>query len=222
MVALKTDIENALRRYPMLYMRLINNEYFLQGNFIACDSKSKIEIDRFEILLGFTKKYPFRFPVVWEISNKIPKILDRHVKNDETLCFSNLQDELRFCKNGITLIDFLQKVLNPHVCREYYREKEGVYPTGERVHGLEGGIWQEYYEIFNTEDKAKILGEIEMILYHKSLGRNSPCYCGSEKIYKACYEKIEPKILDIGRKNIIWVFKLLKDDYKKKENEIFQ
>ncbi|MBX9785509.1 MAG: hypothetical protein K2X48_19680 [Chitinophagaceae bacterium] len=218
MITLKNDIEDALRRYPMLYLKQINDEYFLQGNFIACDVKSKIEIDRFEILLGFTKNYPYRFPIVWELSNKIPKTLDRHIKNDGTLCFSNLQEELRFCKNGITLIDFLQKVLNPHLCREYYREKEGVYPTGERAHGLEGGIWQEYYEIFDTQDKAKILEEIEMILTHKSIGRNSLCYCNRGKIYKACHEKIEPKILDIGMKNVIWILGLLKEDYKGNTN----
>jgi hypothetical protein len=217
---LKKDIENAIKQYPSLILEEDKGSLFVKGNFIATDKVSRIAIEIYEVLIGFPEKYPFVFPFVIEISEKIPRELNRHVKADNTLCFGNPQDELRSCRRGITLSWFLAEILNPHLCREFVRERKGEYPTGERSHGNKG-IWEGYFEDLKTEDKKTVLDELEMILYHKPIGRNANCYCDSGKKYKVCHEKIEPLIVDIGKNYAIKLFELLKKDYENK-NEILK
>lgn len=214
MFDLKKDIEKALKKYPNLYMLEKGRKAIVKGNFIAKDRASKIEIETYEILIAFPNSYPYRFPKVTEVSDKIPKDQSRHVNVDETLCFGNWQDEFSFCKRGITLVQFLDEVLNPHLCREYAREKNEVYPTGERGHEMEG-IWEGYYDIFHTDDKTIILKELELILNQKPIGRNEPCYCQSGRKYKNCHWKIEILVNVIGKDKADWIFESLKADLEK-------
>ncbi len=127
-----------------------------------------------------------------------------------------MQDEIGVCKNGITFTYFLDEILNTHLCREYVREKTKKYPTGERSHDMEG-IWEGYYDILQTTDKKEVLDELDLILNHKTLGRNTPCFCNGGKKYKACHEKIVSEILKIGRNKVIGIMGVLKIDYEKKK-----
>ena len=213
MFNLKTDIEKALRKYPSLMLKVFDGFPFVQGVFTAYDKTSKTEIEDYDVLIWFAKKYPYAFPLVTETGGKIPKNLSRHVKGDGTFCFANWQDELSICKNGITFIWFLDEILNTHLCREYVKEKTTKYPTGERSHGIEG-IWEGFYDVLGTTHKPKVLEELELILNHYQIGRNTTCYCNSGKKYKACHEKIECEITRIGKSNATGIFELLKIDFK--------
>lgn len=216
MFSLETDIGKALRKYPSLQLKVSDGIPFVKGVFTAHNKTSKIEIESYEVLIGFPKKYPYAFPLVVETSRKIPRDLSRHVKDDGTLCFGNWQDEFSVCKNGITFTWFLGEILNTHLCREYVKEKTTEYPTGERSHGMEG-IWEGYYDILQTTDKSIVLKELDLILNHKPIGRNAPCYCNKEKKYKACHEKIETQITVIGRSKATGIFELLKEDYENRK-----
>lgn len=214
MFDLRTDIERGIKKYPSLQFEVQEGFPIVKGTFIAQDKKSKTEIESYDVLIGFPKKYPYAFPLVIETSNKIPRELDRHVKANNTLCFGNWQDEIGVCKNGITFTYFLDEILNTHLCREYVKEKTKEYPTGERSHDIEG-IWEGYYDILKTTDKKEVLNELDLILNHRPLGRNAPCYCNGGKKYKACHEKIEPEILKIGRNTVIGIMGVLKNNYEK-------
>ena len=219
MVDLKKDIELGLRKYPTLFLVKDEERVIVKGNFIATDSKSKIEIEAYEVVISFPRDYPNLFPIVTEVSGKIPKEMDRHVRPDGTLCFSNPQEEFRICRNGITFIWFLKEILNAHLCREFVREKTGVYPTGERSHGVEG-IWEEYYDIFNTKDKQWILTELNQILQHPHFARNALCYCDSGKKYKVCHERIEAQILIIGRDKLQQIIRILTKNFSERDHAL--
>ncbi len=207
MYSVKDDIENALKKYPTL--RLANNKKLLtvEGIFIATNMQSKIAIETYEVSITFPQNYPFAFPNVIELSRKIPRDINRHVKTNDTLCFGNFYDESRYCKNGITFTWFLNEILNPHLCREYVREKTRNYPTGERSHDIEGH-WESFYEIFNTTEKQTIIDGLNYILENKPLARNAICYCGTGKKYKCCHEKIRQQVMIIGRENIVTIMKV--------------
>lgn len=213
---LKTDIERALRKYPSLKTELKGGISVLTGIFTCANKENGVLIEDYDLTVVFPDDYPFCFPEVEETSNKIPKELNRHVKGDGTLCFANPYDEYSACRKGITLTWFLDEILNAHLCREYAREKTGSYPTGERSHGNEG-IWETYYEVFETSDKKEVLRQLDLIFNHPKLGRNSPCYCGGEKKYKACHEKIEPIIFQPGRVIAEKIYEVLKKDYKERK-----
>ncbi len=212
------DIEDGLKKYPLLHWSTTSNEKLVEGTFIA--HKLNIEIERYEVRIGFPKTYPYYTPWVIETSNKIyPRNATRHIFIDDTLCFGNRQDVLRVCKNGITFKWFLDKILNPHLCREYVKDKTGEYPTGERSHGTEG-TWEGYYEIFRTNNKAEILKELERLLTYPTFARNKECYCNSGKKYKRCHEKWLPLIFDIGRINVKKLYLEMKNDFELRQNKL--
>jgi hypothetical protein len=205
------DIEKALKTYANL--RLDPETVTVSGKFIAFDRSSKIEIEEYDVIIRFPKDYPFRFPIVFESSEKIPRNLSRHINNQGNICFCNPQDELSLSRNGITFKWFLDEILNPHLCREYAREYLGYYPTGERSHGTEG-IWEGYFDLFETTNKKTVLEELKMILNIRKPGRNSPCYCNSGRKYKTCHEKLEPEVMKVGRQNALKLYEVLKNDYE--------
>lgn len=216
MNSLNDDIIKALKKYPLLKLEISEGITFVKGIFSARNNAKKIEIESYEVLITFPNNYPYAFPVVTETSMKIPRNLDRHVKSDGTLCLSNWQDELKACKNGITFTSFLDEILNTHLCREFVKEKTTIYPTGERSHDMEG-IWEGYYDILHTTDKITILKELDLILNHSRIGRNTPCYCDNGKKYKVCHEKIELEITGIGKTKARKIVDELKKDYEKRK-----
>jgi len=205
------DIENGLEKYPLLHWTNKSDKKIIEGTFIA--HKSTIEIERYEVRIGFPQAYPYDLPWVIETGNKIyPRNASRHIFTNDTLCFGNHQDVFRICRSGITFTWFLDKILNPHLCREYVRDKTGTYPTGERSHGTDG-TWEGYYDIFETNDKAKILKELDLLLTYATFAKNKECYCGSGKQYKRCHERLQPLIFDIGKKNVRKLYTEMKNDF---------
>jgi len=204
------DIENALKKYPSL--RRVSGKYnVIAGTFTAHGEDGSIAIDDYQVRIRITLTYPYSFPIVEETGNKIlPRDPARHINIDGTLCLGNPVDEARICRNGITLAWFLENILNPHLCREYVRDLKGFYITGERSHGTEG-IWESYYDLFETKDKSQILHEMELIISNQAIGRNNPCYCGSGRKYKVCHAKVESKVLDVGLARFKEFYKRLKD-----------
>lgn len=208
MLDLNSDIERALKRFSSLarcdYMSIPT----LKGSFTAHDETTGTEIETYEVLITFPGDYPHAFPTVWETGSKIT----RHLLNDRSLCFGNPQDVGAVCKNGIQLDWFLEEILNAHLCREYVREKTGKYPTGERSH-TEEGIWEGYYEIFDTTNKAEILRQVGMALNHVKVGRNGPCYCSSGRKYKHCHYKKEQAVLQPGLHKAQEIYRRLHNSY---------
>lgn len=209
MFDLLKDISTALASYPTLRQSSWQGKPVVEGVFPAHDKETGIEIDTYEIRIDFTPRYPFVFPHVTETGMKIqPRNASRHIFQEGYLCLGNEFDEARVCKRGITLKWFLDNVLNAHLCREYVRENTGVYPTGERSHGDEG-LWESYYEIFNTNNKVMILSELDIILIQKP-DRNDTCPCGSGNKYKNCHNKLETSVLDVGVSKALEFYNRLK------------
>lgn len=209
MLGLVKDIENMLTRYPTL-KRVPGKFIVFEGVFTAHSEDGTTPIDDYYVRITLMSSYPHSFPKVEEIGNKIlPRNATRHINIDGTLCLANPVDEARVCKNGITLLWFLENILNPHLCREYVRDRKGYYITGERSHGMEG-VWESYYDIFGTKDKEYIINEIEMVISHRNAERNDPCYCSSGKKYKVCHARVASKILDIGHIRLEEILQSLK------------
>lgn len=217
-ISVEKEINLFLANYPnFTIIEKSHEKMCIQGNWMA--TASNCELGYFELLLELNYlRYPKWFPIVFEISNKIPKELDRHIKTDESICFGNHFDEMKECNKGLTLLKFFERIVNPHLVRECERERLGFYPNGERSHNQEGH-WESMYELFNTKDKHKIMFELNSILINNKFSRNGLCFCNSGRKYKACHEKILREFQTIGHHNIKLFYNFLKTAYN---NEIQQ
>ena len=204
------DIDKALLSYPSLTRVEEGNFVRVKGTLPLTHSKHG-EFDRYEVLIKFPVKYPKCFPRVIETSMKIPRIADRHVNSDNTLCLAVEPEEQSITKNGITFLYFIEKVLIPHLARETYRCAKGVYPEGEYSHGNEG-IWEYFETSMNQKDRKKIISELEEIVNNRWPGRNDLCSCGSGKKFKKCHMNIWSEVLKPGKPYLIQQLQLLKLD----------
>lgn len=212
MFDLQNDINMALASYPTLKQSSWRGKPIIAGVFPAHNKAMDIEIDTYEIRIDFTAQYPYAFPLVTETGNKIqPRNATRHIFQEGYVCLGNEFDEARVCKNGISLKWFLDEIVNPHLCREYVKETTGDYPTGERSHGEEG-LWESFYDIFETTDKAEVLAGLDIILVQNP-GRNDPCPCGTSIKYKYCHWRRSSSVLEVGIDNAQKFYNRLKKHY---------
>jgi len=204
------DIESTFKYYPLL--KIVQNDSSIRvvGEIPLIDS-SYGEFDRYSVSISFPNTYPKRFPKVIETSEKIPRIADRHINNDNSLCLAVLPEELKVAKNGITFKYFLDKILVPHLSRETYYSIKKEYPNGVYGHGTEG-IWQYFEDILNIRPKSALIDELKKIVYSKWVGRNENCICGSGVKFKKCHLKKWNEVIVVGRENLILIINELEKE----------
>jgi SEC-C motif len=191
------DIDLALKFYPELGRKESNRRIRVVGNIVLTHPETG-EYDKYSVSIDFPNGYPKQFPKVIEESKKIPRIADRHVNKDNTLCLAIEPEEKLICRNGITFKFFLDKVLVPHLSRETYRRLSGKYEDGEYSHGVKG-LWEFFRHRLKTTDKRAIVNELErMLQMSRWPGRNTPCFCGSKVKFKKCHLKKWGEVMVLG------------------------
>lgn len=150
--------------------------------------------------------YPYRYPIAYEVGGDIPVGADNHKYLDNHLCLGVDAEEIVQCHNGLTLVEFIEKVLIPHLANQYYCQITGGY-LQEYAHG-DDGICQYYRKLLGTTDVV-----IWAALFHAAFGkhiqRNELCCCGSGKKYKQCHESIVQTLQIIGKEQVAKDFKEL-------------
>lgn len=179
-MGIKQQIAKVLSHYPELYHAEINNS--LNGElFISASDSYDVSIE-----LG---AFPERFPVVYEVGERIPREVHRHTYSDTGSCCLTTQAKAQILlKTKITsLYLFVKDIVVPYFQNNSYYEINGKYKTEEYSHnGL--GIVEAYGDILQTDNYRNIA---QVILYHargnKKLRLHDTCYCGSGQSFKRCH-----------------------------------
>ncbi len=181
------DINEALQQYPSLKRVKDSDEVHLEGKIIFTNAVHGFD-DWFNVAIKFPQHYPYQFPCVEEIDNRIPKVKERHVNSNGYLCFGAEPEELIVCNDGINLSYFLKNVLIPHLAREVYVEIHRNYPHGERPHYKRAGNMDFYYETLRSKDAVLVLKSFCHIACGSLPKTGKLCYCGSGTPYFDCHE----------------------------------
>lgn len=188
------DIELFLSSFPGFTKSEENGSAIISGT-------ASIEADgnnyQFEIKICSSEKYPFRFPRVFELSNKIKKIPDWHINSDNSFCLTVEPIEAIACKDGISLSVFYSKWIIPYLSNQQYRINEGKYANGEYSHSIEG-IFEYYSELLKTKDIIKIVEYLRFVFNNKKIERTSLCYCGSGSKFRHCHKAATVKLWESG------------------------
>jgi hypothetical protein len=203
MFSVKDDLLNAIERYQSLSMVEIDGKLSLSGEVELLHPIEKKLIDTFSVEITFPESYPFCFPWVTETSGKIERIADRHVfTNTNTLCFAVQTEERMKCRNGITLLWFINNVLIPRLAEEYIVNNGGKYEH-EFSHGPLGDL-EFYCEKFKTKEFAVVIGYLELILKGGFPKPHERCSCGSNVKFKKCHRIIFEELKALGDRYIAY------------------
>lgn len=175
---IKSQIKEVLAHYRGLYFNEINNS--VEGElFISKDDSYDISM-----LLA---PYPKHFPVVFEMGERIPRKVNRHIySNTGSCCLSTQAKAQILLKTQITSLNsFVKEIVVPYFQNNSFFEINGHY-NGEEYSHSKMGIIESYRDILQTNNDLQIAKLIYNRINHEKLKIHDPCYCGSGQSIKKC------------------------------------
>ena len=95
----------------------------------------------------------------------------------------------------------MRDFVEPYYFSYEYYHRYGVFPFGERAHGIEG-VLQTYGEYFNELDYVKVFRLMEFIQFGQYRG-HLPCPCGSGKKTRSCHGKFIKRFFENNNLKVI-------------------
>lgn len=157
-----------------------------------------------------SENFPNRFPILFETGGEIPNEADWHKYKDGSCCITVWPDEVLKCKNGISVLFFIEKYAIPYFANQIHKKQTGEYKNGEYAHGIKG-VSQFYEALLKTSNKELWIQYFKNVFRNLKvpIGRNDMCFCGSEEKYKNCHLDIFTTLRQIGEKRIVNDFNLI-------------
>jgi hypothetical protein len=185
----------AVRDGPNIH---IGGNYLLFENGAVANPAGPIS--EFNIKIVLSDRFPRQEPKIFEVGGRIPRSADRHVNPDGDCCVTVWEHWLA-CAGDHSFAAFLNGPVTEFFLGQYWFEKTGKWPFGERPHGPDG-LEEAYAEALGIPNRKKD------IIYHlRLLSKDWPkghwlCPCGSGKLLRHCHryemmalhERIPPRI----------------------------
>lgn len=197
------QLEQAIITFPSLSISVSGDKKVLNGTLPVVDKDEK-HWDDYDIEIHCHENFPYRFPMLFETSGKIPKIADWHVYEDTgSCCVKILPEEILRCKKGITVTEYIREEVVPYLFNQTHRRVEGYYINGEYGHGVKG-IYEYYADILGTgDDRRQTLKLLLYISTHTRPSRTSLCFCGGKSKFRHCHRDAFDKLKNIGDNTLI-------------------
>lgn len=164
--------------------KMLDTEIVLSGHIL---------VNRTALGYQLYKEYQIRI-VLPLCSNVLPYVIDSgnqidksypHRYADGQLCLETDTAIRIYFLNGFNLETWMRDFVEPYYFSYEYYQRYGVFPFGERAHGIEG-VLQTYGEAFNEPDYVKVFRLMEFIQFGHYRG-HLPCPCGSGKKMRSCH-----------------------------------
>lgn len=142
-------------------------------------------ITAFDVEMELSDRYPRREPKVFEVGGRVPRKPERHINPGGDCCVTVWENWL-VATNDHSITNYLNGPLNEYFLGQFWFEKTGKWPFGERSHGVKG-LEEAYADALGIPNKRGSLH------YHlRMLSQDWPkghwlCPCGSGKILRYCH-----------------------------------
>ena len=179
-------------------------DFILSGNYLLFENGAIANpagpISEFAIKMVVSERFPKREPKVFETGGRIPRKADYHVNPDGDCCVTVWENWL-VCADDLSFAGYMNGPLHEFFLGQYWFDKTGKWPFGERPHGAKG-LEEAYADALGIPQKKKDL------IYHLRLLSKDwpkghwPCPCGSGKKLRECHrdkvmalhEKVPPPV----------------------------
>lgn len=139
-------------------------------------------------------------PTVIETANMIDAEYP-HRYRDGSLCLeTETAIRMRFF-DGFNLATWMDEFVEPFFFSYEYYKRFGVFPFGERPHGL-GGILHTYQELLHVDNPGTAITLLRYVADEEYRG-HQPCLCGSGQKLRKCHGKfLFPLMTNLKKKSI--------------------
>jgi len=195
------------RHRGLRIVRTESGRWFLKG-ILEIRNDDNIIVGNYLIAVRFSPGFPFEFPELYEVGGAIPNEADWHKYKKGNCCMTVKADEKLQCRNGISVLGFIDHFAIPYFANHIYRIITGRYKNGEYAHGPKGAA-QFYQSLLKTADRDLWMSYVRDAFASAKYKRNTPCFCGSGKKYKHCHLIVFDKLRAIGKEQVLNDFKLI-------------
>jgi hypothetical protein len=173
------EVKKVLQKYPTLKYDAVSNTLTgILAPFPNDNYELRIELENLN----------HKFPEVFEVGERIPNHLDRHIYPLGNFCFTTTAKEQILLGTLVKkLVDFIEYILNPYLKNNSYYEINGNYKFGEYSHSE--GILEGYKEILQIDNVDLIINVLGDYVQGKRLTSKQHCYCGSKKQFGKCLNR---------------------------------
>ena len=193
------NVEMIKEKYPQLKMTKDRNSYICSGEFILNHCFKDVRMTgKFELEIGVPEEFPLALPKVKEVSHCIDRNYP-HIYPDGQFCLaSDLELKIFFSQNA-DICSFIDQYIIPYLYTYRFYEEYGVYPYGERSHGIIGDL--EYLkDLFRADDWRQVFNIILFVVQSPYRG-HLLCPCGSGKRIRNCHGDILKRVINAGLQN---------------------
>lgn len=203
------QLNEAISKYPNLRIKERYGLNYLKGTLDIPDDEGTI-VGSFLIELHFADKFPYRFPLLFETGGIIPNEADWHKYQNSSCCITVTAKEILLCRNGLSVISFIEIHAIAFFANFIYRKANGIYKNGDYGHGIIG-LKQFYADLFKTNDQNLWFQYFKNVFRNLSYNnkRNEPCFCNSGKKFKVCHNIIFETLSEIGEKQVTSDLKII-------------
>lgn len=139
----------------------------------------------FNIRIELSELYPRQEPKVFEVGGRIPREAERHINPDGDCCVTVWENWL-ITANDHSVGNFLNGPLNEYFLGQFWFEKTGKWPFGERAHGTPG-LEEAYADALGIANGRKsLLYHLRMLSQDWPKG-HWPCPCGGGLRLRHCH-----------------------------------
>lgn len=139
--------------------------------------------------------FPLAFPKVMELSDNIDKDYPHRYTNGQFCLASDLELKMFFSQSEDICL-FVEKYIIPYLYTYRYYKEYGVYPYGDRSHGVMGNI--EYLkDLFVVENWDQVFNLIFFIIQSPYRG-HLMCPCGSGNRIRNCHGSVLKQMMTAG------------------------
>jgi hypothetical protein len=175
-----------LQANPGLKFIVCKKDLFkFQGKFYVTDERESV-IDWFDIAIVFNKKYPYIFPLLFELSEKIERNDSNHIDKNGSICleFPYIINSIE--KSKIRVYDFVNHYVKKYFMWILLKKASNTDSLKEWSHKEDGKI-EFYQELLGSKDNFFIKNFLTAYCSSKKHSRNLYCYCGIDKKLKFCH-----------------------------------
>jgi hypothetical protein len=180
LVALRATLATT---YPTLHATEEAGKIKVRGSFAI--KHDGADIDWYQLELTLPDDYPAAPAAVMEIGGRIPRVLDRHVFSNGTLCLGVAEDMWIKWGGRFDIGSFLEGPVRTFLIGNSLVEQGEGWPFGERAHGAAGMF--EFYKEAVGFDGARKIGTLLSYLAKERIKGHWPCPCGSGKNLRDCH-----------------------------------
>lgn len=177
------NFKNQILEFPLLELKIKGEKIFLEGSWEVYGEE--ILIVTYQISIEVPDDFPNKTPKVYEISELLPKIQNRHFNpKDKTACLFISTEQPEHWPLGSDIKLFLNKPVKEFFFSQAYFDLIGEWPFGEWAHGDDGLI--DYCIQYLGISKRKQLANFFRYLELKKPAKIK-CPCDSGKYFKLCH-----------------------------------